>query len=143
MRFGTSVGSAFIRIVQSAEPTDLAARVNAALQSLSTELGPTGRVLGIEIAGAGDGHTFIVEIAAQVAATFNPIVLAAGAYAFAPSVVQAVCYMAADAGELRIARDRAIAAGGVALSFVLTEEIAGASKGTRFMGLILYNPIIP
>jgi hypothetical protein len=117
-------------IAQSADPVDLQRRVNAALAKLATDL-PGSILATLTLAGAGDGHTFLVKIEATTSGPPIGIVI--------PTVAARVfCYQAADALELQkaqaFAQAAALAAG---LLFINDEQISGASQGTRFMGMIV------
>jgi hypothetical protein len=112
------------RVVQSAEPDDLAAKTNAAIAAL-----PAGyTVVGITLAGAGDGSTFTVTVEAGANANVS------GGFSAPPSVT---CFLASDAEALLIARLQASPSSGV---FADT-QVAGASKGTRFMGLVVKGTV--
>jgi len=133
-RYGTIPAPGSALFVESAEPTDLETRVNAALQILAVAM-PV--LASVQLSGAGDGHSFVVELVGTQ--TMNAITLTVGTYAFNPSGVFAICYMAADRDQLREQRARAVAASGISSTDTVIDEIvAGASKGLRHMGLILY-----
>jgi len=108
------------RIVQSADADDLTALTNAAIAAL-----PAGYVVvGITLAGAGDGATFTVTI--EAGATADVV----GGFTGMPSVA---CFMASEAEALLLARLQAGPTGG---AFADT-QVVGASKGTRFMGMVV------
>jgi len=123
-----SDANALVQYVQSADASDLQARVNAVFLALS--LIPTARVTAVTLSGAGDGHTFIVEIVA--AAQINIV----GGAGIPPGTLVAHCYAAADAPQLVVQR----IALGVTGQPLGDEQMAGSSKGTRFMGLYLTGP---
>lgn len=111
--------------VQSAEPRDLARRITAAFVALNALPGNV-LITSVNLAGAGDGHTFVVEIVAAEAVNVIGVGLDPGA-------IEAFCYMAADAFELALARSRVLDT----TDPIGDEQIAGAAQGTRFMGLVL------
>jgi hypothetical protein len=113
------------RVVQSAEPGDLQDRANAAIASL-----PAGYVVvGLTLAGAGDGHTFTVTIEAGLAQEVT------GGFAEPPIVT---CFLASEAEAMLLARQPA---GPVIGGIFADTQVAGASKGTRFMGLVVNGTI--
>jgi hypothetical protein len=121
----TGPASLLTRIVQSAEPNDLASRVNAAIAAL-----PGGYVVvGITLAGGGDGHTFTVTMEAGAAADVT------GGFTAPPAVA---CFLASEAEAMQIAR---AAAGPTSGPFADT-QVAGSSKGTRFMGLVVTGDVL-
>jgi len=106
----------------SAQPTDLAARANALLAQV-----PGGSLISsISLAGAGDGHTFFVSVEHAPAAAF-----ASGG--LSPAGAEVACYLAATPIALANARST-VSVGGAALVGSL---VAGASKGTRVMGMLV------
>lgn len=112
--------------VQSADPVDLQNRVNAALATLNAD--PNALlVIAMNLAGAGDGHTFVVEILAT-----TPVNVASGT-PFDPAAATVRCYMAADAFELAVQRGRVLPL----TTAIADEQLAGAAQGTRFMGMIV------
>jgi hypothetical protein len=128
------IDSSTITIVQAAEADVLAAAVNAQLQALADE------VMSLNLAGGGDGHTFAAEIV-QSGNSVDPIL---------PVDVEGEnalvgCYLASNAETLEIARAKTVAAmiastpppGYMEPLVVVDEQVAGAAKGTRFMGLIV------
>ena len=147
-RYATVIdtGNSRIDFVQSADPVDLARRVNALLIEMATLAG--ARIAAINLSGAGDGHSFVAEIL-SVAAANDLEDVAVNVNPNAPSAVPnseivAICYMASDAGVTGLVhqRSRAVAAALAAaptFSFakIIDEQNAGASKGLRYMGLIL------
>jgi hypothetical protein len=117
--------------IQAAEASELAARLNAVLQ----DTGGGSAVLSLHLAGGGDGHTFVVAIERSESVT--------GGTALTDENLIG-CYLAASESELAVAKDACVAAmlalpppsGGETLA-VVDDQIAGASKGTRFMGMIV------
>ena len=117
----TGPASRISRIVQSAEPDDLAARANAAIAAL-----PAGYiVVALALAGAGDGHTFTVTIEAGAPADTT------GGFQAAPPVI--TCFLASEQSALLLSR----ASAGPAAGTFADTQVAGASKGTRFMGMVV------
>lgn len=112
-------------MVQSADPTDLQNKVNAAILAA-----PQSTVItDITLAGAGDGHTFVVLIEFASNAVGSPL------FADAGTVVR--CYLAGEAEALLAAKT---AAGTPGVLFNLSDEqLAGSSKGTRFMGMSVFS----
>jgi hypothetical protein len=121
----SSPTSVVTRIVQSAEPGDLQDRTNAAISSL-----PAGYiVVGLTLAGAGDGHTFTVTVEAGLAQD------ATGGFLSPPAVT---CFLASEAEALLLARQPA----GPQVGGVFADtQVAGASKGTRFMGMVVNGSV--
>ena len=125
--------------VQSADPDDLEARVNAALAGVD---GINDVVTSIVLAGAGDGHTFVVEIdTAPATATVGG--LPAGLESGVP-VALVRCFLAGDAEGLETAKTAAgipasVVSGQVTIPYALVdEELAGGAKGTQFMGMSVF-----
>src|SRR3972149_3980692 len=106
-----------IRFVQSAEAADMQQKVDLLLAEFVD-----ADVTSFELAGAGDGHTFIARFGF---ASTNPPTSIFEARAF--------FYMAADKQHLALARASVLPSVGT----IVDEPFAGASKGTRFMGAIL------
>lgn len=124
-RFGTITNPATesVAFVESADPADLAARVNAALVDIFAAQ-PARAIAALTLAGGGDGHTFTVLIQSALATD-----VAGG---ITTSTARVACYMASESEALDVAR-RAL----TIAAFVADEQIAGAAKGTHFMGLVL------
>jgi hypothetical protein len=126
------------RVVQSADPVDLETRVNAALADLAAnpiEVAPgvflPAIVSSIDLAGGGDGHTFVVTI------TASPVV-SGGFGGFLPATITVACYLASEAEAIAAARAATFARFfGDGFSQLLDEDLEGASKGTRFMGIMV------
>jgi len=116
----TSAASVF---VESALPADLAARATTAIAAIAN----TRLITAINLAGGGDGHTFVVEIESALIADVTTGGLV-------PSSTQVQCYMAAQSEALALARSRVSVPSNRS---ILDEQLAGASQGTRFMGLIV------
>jgi hypothetical protein len=118
--------------IQSADPVDMQTRVNAALAALA----PTALIVEINLVGAGDGHTFVMEIV-HAAVPADPV---AGPYPVSRGLLVLAgflrirCFVAGDAQEFQVQRARAIA--GVTGNLI-DEFTAGGSKGTRIMGVIV------
>jgi hypothetical protein len=120
----TSPASVLTKIVESSLPDDLAARTNAALAAVPDHY----VVVGITLAGAGDGFTFTVTIEAGAEADTT------GGFPVAPSVV---CFLASEADALLLARNAAAPGSGS----LADTQVAGAAKGTRFMGLLVLGDL--
>jgi hypothetical protein len=128
-RFGSAtINSATLSvtptIVESADPADLQAKATAAIAAIYA-LQVAHRVIAITLAGAGDGHTFTITIEAARTAD-----IAEGGFAQTPGII---CYLASEAESLLIARQAVSPASGV----LADSQMAGSSKGTRFMGLLV------
>jgi hypothetical protein len=119
-------GSSLVsRVTENSEPSALEASVNAVLAAL-----PAGYVVvALSLAGAGDGDSFTVTIEAGLLADV------VGGFSSLPSVR---CYSAADAENLLIALNAALPNSGT----VADVQVAGASKGNRFMGMIVSGVIV-
>lgn len=131
--YGTIASSAARtqKYFQSSSPDDLQTAINAYLIAL---LGPSPAqaVSSITLAGAGDGHTFVVLIESAAATDVNG--------GFVNCATQ--FYIAADAEELAVARSAVSA--GIATNPLADEQLAGSSKGTQFMGMVVIGtPRIP
>ena len=141
MNYGiiTNPSAAQVQAVQSADPTDLQNLVNAALLAV---VFPSA-ITNITLAGGGDGHTFVVliESAPPGAAQGG---LPGSVFGFAGAQVR--CYLAGTGEDLEVAK----AASGLPapipafppngpIPYVLSDEqVAGSSKGTRFMGMTVF-----
>lgn len=119
----SSADSVITRVVENADPQELATLVNAAIAALPG----TYTVTVLSLAGAGDGHTFTVTIEAGLTAE-----LSEGGFSSPPAVS---CYLAANAEEL--ARVQAIPAAGT----LADVQVAGSSKGQRFMGMLVFGTL--
>lgn len=125
-----------VRFVESSDPDDLEARVNAAIASLATEVGVNGNLVACNLAGSGDGFNFTVELIAVPTAESTPV---GPPVPIEPTSLVARCYMAADDVELPVQRTRALTS---ITAPIYDEMIAGAAQGLRVMGLVLGLPII-
>jgi hypothetical protein len=117
----TSITAESIFFIQSATAENMREKIaqRIALQAA----GASSAVSSCEIAGAGDGHTFITRLGFVDEETVD---------ALADVVVRP--YLASDERELPKARAAAL----VGLTGTKQDEpFAGASKGTRFMGLVV------
>lgn len=125
--------------VESAEPSDLENKVNAALAALAAEnftLAPM-----ITLSGGGDGHVFVVNIVgAKVGA--NVVIQGQLIPSTGPFGCRAFCYFASDSEALVPACDQAMARLIASTLPFIDSQIAGASQGTRFMGMLLGNPFL-
>jgi hypothetical protein len=139
------------RFVQSSEPGDIEAGIAAAVAeivALNTTITPPDEKYGIaavDIAGGGDGHTFVVQITftTNQANFLYGVVLGASTPSFILPTVHAGAYLASDKDSLAIAqqvtydRMRAFDPGQGKQFTVIANSFAGAAKGTRFMGLVV------
>jgi hypothetical protein len=123
----TSAGFAFF---ESADPLDLQNRINAALAVIET-VSPARAITSLTLAGAGDGHTFVVLVSHAAVTDVN------GGLVF-PAGVQ--CYLASDSQQLTLARQALVLPQG---TIVIDEQLAGSSKGTRFMGMNVGAAALP
>jgi len=122
----TGPTSLITRVVESADPDDLQARVLAALAAL-----PVGYVvIDVTLAGSGFGQLFTVTIAAGATADVT------GGFAAPPDVN---CFLASDADALAIASGVALPTTGT----VSDLQVAGASNGNRFMGMYVNGELAP
>jgi len=124
-RFGTisDPATASVVFVESAEADDLEDLVNAELAAIFAA-SPARAVSGMSLAGGGDGHTFVVEIESAQASAVVGGITASGA--------RVRCYLAGENEALAIVR-----AAIPITDVIVDEQVAGAAKGTRFMGLVL------
>lgn len=106
--------------VQSAQAADLQAKLTALLASIDADR----RVASIVLAGAGDGHTFVVAV--QHAPKGDVI------GGFAPNILVVQTYLASEQEALAAAAADVVYPANGAINAI---EIAGASGGTRFMVL--------
>jgi hypothetical protein len=126
--------------IQSAQSSDMEARFTQKIAELIAEnvvrvaaqLLPLN-ISDIDIAGGGDGHTFVVRLllTTAVAADPGPQWLSAS-FPF----VRARFWMGADAEALSDYQEAAIASlflGGLTDAVLCAAGMAGTSKGTRFM----------
>jgi hypothetical protein len=133
--YGTSLVSTLLvpAFVQAATAPELQALMTAALAQIASD--DDGNVIGVNLAGAGDGHTFVAEINVSSAPLGT---------SYEASDMRASCYLAGTAEELAVARVPVLAAmaaetpprDGASLTFV-DEMVVGSSKGTQFMGMII------
>jgi len=123
----TNPASVAVKFVESAQADDLQARVNAVLADIFAA-SPVRVVTDITLAGAGDGHTFVVLIESALASAVNGGL---------PGPASVQCYLASENEALAIARGQQPLSGPLA-----DEQLVGSAKGTRFMGLsVLGTPI--
>ena len=115
--------------VESASPDDLASRANAAIATIAAQ--PNNRrITEINLAGAGDGYTFVIEIVSATLANVSGGLI--------PSTTQIGCYLAAQQDALTATR--ALAKASFNVGQLVDEQMAGASKGTRIMGALVVDP---
>jgi len=130
---------------ESADPTDLQNQINAYIASLDIS---TVAISAIVLSGGGDGHAFQVEVqTAPFASGAGSAVGSGGLPSGAGGGIQGTvvrCFLASSPEELVPARIAAgvpatIVVGPSTVSYGLRDEqMAGASKGQRFMGLSVY-----
>ena len=114
------------RIVENSDPAALQSLTNDAIVGL-----PAGYVVvGITLAGAGQGPTFTVTIEAGATADVS------GGFLSPPSVT---CFSGSDAEALQAQR----AAAGPTTGDFADSQFAGASNGTRFMALVVKGALAP
>lgn len=127
-RYGTiNTGTAGARsaVVQSADPADLRARLLAAVADLSAGLGAPV-IAAMTLAGAGDGHTFMVEVeVAEMAEVTGGLMLQ-----------DVVCFLGGQSEAVETAR--AAIASALTIADV---QAAGASQGTRVMGMMVFGTV--
>jgi hypothetical protein len=116
--------SLITRVVESADPDDLQARVLAALAGL-----PGGyTVTMISLTGSGDGQMFTVAIEAGADADVT------GGFTALPSVV---CFLATEAESLALEAVALVPTSGV----VADIQVAGAATGNRLMGMYVRGTV--
>lgn len=117
--------------VEDAEAVGMAERLNVILQAASGG----NSILALSLAGGGDGHTFVTSVERSP----SPLI---GVSLDEDNLIG--CYLAASEEELGVAKAACVAAmlastppsQGLTLRIV-DEQLAGASKGTRFMGMLV------
>jgi hypothetical protein len=125
--------AAVVDFVQSADPADLEARANALIASIAAQQ-PLRLITNITLAGAGDGHTFVLLVEHVAQGTDPNFNLTGGTF---PAATTVRCYMASQQDALEAVRAAVSAAG----QTIADEQLAGADQGTRFMGcLVLQTP---
>ncbi len=133
--FGSAPLSSIVatRFVEATEASEMQRLLAAELADIDANV--DGNITGVNLAGAGDGYTFVTEIDVSN----DP-----SGTAYEAASMRLGCYSASSAEELARARVPVVAAmlaeappvQGQELDIV-DEQIVGASKGTRFMGLIV------
>lgn len=142
--------SAFTTLmVQSSDPANLQALIeNALLANAGGSVPDNQVIIGIKLAAAGDGHTFVclIDIAdGGDVVDGNPLdgTDIIGGVPVAFSAFR--CYTGGDAQELLRAKSAIVpppdlSALGTTFPFLVADEqLEGGSKGTRFMGLVVYG----
>lgn len=122
------------KFVESANPDDLAARVNAIILGIDAS---SQVITTLDIAGGGDGGEFVVEIG-FTAATNATGGLPGSAQGFGATQVR--CYLASTDQELEKAKAAVVPpppSNSVGFAAV-DEQLAGASQGTAFMGMTVF-----
>jgi len=117
--------------VQAATAPEMQALMTAALAAIA--LAAEGNVIGITLAGAGDGHTFVTEIE-----------ISSNSIVYEADRLRVGCYLAGTGEDLAVARAPVLAAllteappfQGAELN-LLDEMVVGSAKGTQFMGMIV------
>ncbi len=131
-----------VLFIESADPVDLQDKVNAAIGALDTQ---SSVITNITLAGAGDGHTFVVlvEVSEPAGTTSG---LGAGSQQ-GSLVTQVRCYLGGSDEELVKARLGAAVPAPVVTGdppitvpyALVDEQVAGGAKGQRFMGMEIYT----
>ena len=119
----TGASSLITRIVEADTPEDLEDRVNAALAAINAM--ETYRIIAITLAGAGSGDAFMVTIEAGRTSDITQGGL--------PATATVACYLASDAEALANVHANANFTSGT----LSDSQVAGASKGTQFMGMLV------
>ena len=144
------------RFVQSSEPGDIEAGIEAAVAeivALNTTITPTDDKYGIaalDLAGGGDGHTFVAQITftTNLANTLYSLIYGTPSALLdqggnPPQPFHAGAYLASEKEALAVAQQatydrlRALDPGPNKQFTVFGNSFAGAAKGTRFMGLVI------
>jgi len=131
-RIGIGGGAEAI-LVEAADASILQDQVNAALASLDD----TRAITAMTLAGSGDGHTFVVIL------EHAPVANVTGGLFGVDDGIQVTlvrCWLAADEQELARAKTLAgsPASGPVGPYGIVDEQMAGGSKGQRFMGMTIF-----
>jgi hypothetical protein len=122
-------------VLQSADPADLQDKVNTYLASLDSQ---TTLVTDITLAGAGDGHTFVALVQSAPEGSAQGGLPCGNTVGILPTQVR--CFLAGTAEDML----RAQAAAGVPSAVLgvgysaMDVQVAGSSKGTRFMGMTVF-----
>ncbi len=128
-RFGSVTisgpASLLTRVVENSDPTALASLVNGAIAVLP----PGYVVVGLTLAGAGDGNAFTVTIEAGAAADVI------GGFTSPPAVT---CFIGSNAEVLRLTAEAVLPSSGT----LADVQIAGSSKGALFMGLVTVGVVV-
>jgi len=138
MLFSTSVASApsITRTIQASNPGVMERLITQALADIAQQVVTVGDddlryfVTDITLAGGGDGHTFVCTIVASVASFGPPL------NSLNPAQTYVRCFMASQSEALAAAAVRArneVTVGDFAAGYLS----AGASGGTRFMGILV------
>jgi hypothetical protein len=129
--------------IQSADATGMEAAFTAAIAAIvaanAKPLAPQLNVVDVDIAGGGDGHTFVVRFllsTAPAALSWTPTVL---------PKVRGRFWMGSDAEALEAYQEAAIASlrSGTTQIDKIAVGLAGAAKGTRFMAFIAAEAVLP
>jgi len=141
---GAAVQTVVTRFLQATQADDMA----EAFEALANEMILAGLSLShIDLAGGGDGHTFVLHTQWAKKLGENVVFVDGGA----PSIIRLFFYQAAQASALAAARARVqslIAArflepGGVETVIEVDTYLAGAQMGTRYMGAVMTSITVP
>lgn len=136
MRWSYINGTPSVAFVESASPTDLAARLAALIAQIAA-IEPTQTIAAVELGGAGDGHVFTVRVEYGLASdslAISALVPAVGG--FTPIV-----YMADNVTELATERARIYTA--PPPNPIIGSEIAGATQSRRVCVLEMLGIVVP
>ncbi len=131
-----------VLFIESADPVDLQDKVNAAIGALDTE---TSVLTNITLAGAGDGHTFVVLVEVSDPSLTTSGLPAGTQLGTVPTQVR--CDLGGSDEELVKARlgvgvPPPVVAGEPPLTIpyaLVDEQVSGGAKGQRFMGMEIYT----
>jgi hypothetical protein len=137
-QFGTVGGNADTEtfFLEAADPEELEALVNAALLAVD---GNSRVTSSISLAGSGDGHSFTVLLETAPLDDVNGGLIGA-INGISGTLVR--CYLGSDPEALARAKTAAGVpppAGGLVPFGVVDEQVAGAAKGQRVMGLTVFG----
>lgn len=120
--FALVAANTSVEVIEAADPVTMKTRLQARLDEIAA--GGTQVVTDFSLAGAGDGHPFVVQLT----------ILTTGAPAPEPT-----CYVyeAASSDELAHAAFLAYAAVTADGNLVESTALAGGGKGHRWMGILL------
>lgn len=122
--------------VEAADPETLQSLVNAALTNID---GETSTIASITLSGGGDGHPFMVVIESALSGGVTGGLAGTIGGALGTAVR---CWLGSDPEALLVAKAAAGTpppAGGIAAYQIQDEQVAGAAKGQRFMGMTIFT----